>query len=304
MTETRKPLPLFIGKESTRRYHGVHRFTLNDTSVTGLSAQNWSGLESLLDQTAQLDQIVVTPELITVAGQGLDTVPNSKELVQSRVEFIKSLSKKHPSSMILLGTPTYPPEGKPNNSILFIRNGEVIGQTNKRSSPVDAEHYNLNLVPEEPPSLIPGTDISVLICADLATCSIYGPNQLTNTVEHNKLLKFTKRNNMIGTNPKFLHPEATKLIVASCWGVGGNREWMDGMDPDLVYMNSFLLRSSSIFESYPQIDEILMIDRAPLASPEDQPYVTTRPITAHLAREQTPNKSLTAAQYSIGRLDK
>lgn len=251
-------------------YHtyGVFRFPIKEQgeenrtpAVTAVSAHTWSHFRHLLaTKISAVDRLVVSPELITVAGEMFDGYRyRIKRLVEERVGELLRFSQRYPETIFLLGTPTFRHDHKPKNSVVFVQSGKVLGQTNKRSSATEWERTAFELVAEEPAVLVPqqGT-IGVLICADLATTSIH---RLCHSEE---VLRECGRGNMIGVNPTFIHPSAKILIVTSCWGVGGNKRLGAGVpNPTAYYQAQLGAISRRVLTYYPNLEKIIVVDRAP-----------------------------------------
>lgn len=267
-------------KETYNFSHGIHRYKLHDdTLVTAVSAQTWSEYIKYLSQITDKDRLVVSPELMTFTGQPLAEVNSARQTIEKRIEEIKEMSKKRKQVLFLLGTPTFPAKGKPRNSILYIQNGKIIGSTNKRSGVTPAERDYFDLPAEEPAALIPGTNIGVLICADLSTASLYMQPNL-----NDRTLKMAGRENLIGSKPTFLHPNAKSLLLPSCWGIGANKSFLKHTSPDEYYRHQLRTTATHVFNRS-QLEEIVVIDRIPLVGEELKPLTSTKPYNAFLQRE-------------------
>ena len=270
--ETRRPTH---PKESYTHEHGLHRLNFSSgETVTAVSAQTWSGYLSYLKQINRRDKLVVSPELMTFTGRPLHEVSKARDEIENRIDEIKKFSIQHPNTTFLLGTPTFEMT-KPRNSILVIKVGEVIGQTHKRSGATAKERDNFDLPVEELPMIIPGTDIGVLICADLATTSIFlRPGQ--DQEIFNEALRRSGRESFVGKQPTFLHPQTKKLILPSCWGVGGNQQLIKPGDANNYYKLQLRNLAWSLFENS-KLEEIIIVDRTPIMPPNLQPFTSTKP---------------------------
>ncbi len=244
----------------TYPYYGVHSYPplAKGTQITAVSAATWEEYYALIRRDLHKDdRVAVSPELITVAGVPFSNLKQWKNKVAQRIKQIKEYSKLQPQTLFVLGTPTFPLVGRPNNSALFIKNGAILGQTNKRSGAAEEERNTFNLRPEEPAMLLPGTKTGLLICADLSTLSVLG---LTNT---DQILRLSGRQNLIGKEVSFVHPNATSLVVISCWGVGGNRQLMAGRDANVYYQLNLRGVITRVFHMHPRLECIAVVDRCP-----------------------------------------
>lgn len=281
MGQVEKSPPVFP-KETYKREHGIYRWQLSSgNKVTALSAQTWQAFSSLLRRITIEDEIIVSPELMTFAGQPLETVLDTKEDIQGRVSEVLTFSKKFPNSFFLLGTPTFDKSEKPKNSVVFIKNGVVIGSTSKRSGATEEERSNFSFVANEPPALVPGTKLGLLICSDVSTASI-SFNEDTQRLK--RVLELSHKDNLIGIKPTLIDPVAEDLIVPSCWGVGGNLNWMRGFDPDDYYRLQLRNISFYVFSQHNTLREIVIIDRVPLMEEWLQRFTPDKPYNALLQR--------------------
>ncbi len=281
--ETDRILRLYLFRETQRFTHGVHRFQLADNQmVTAISAQTWSEFIGYLSQITEEDKLVVSPELMTFTGQPLEEVMETRKTIENRVDEVGKKSEEYPQTLFLLGTPTFPEKGKPRNSVAFIQNGTIVGQANKRSGGSAAEYENFDLVTEEPAVLVPETGIGLLICADLSSLSIL------ESPRAEEILRRIGRVNMIGANPaNFIHPEAKSLLVISCWGVGGRRRLIKPGKADEYYLVQLRGPVDKVMKTFPQIKEVLNVDRIPLMAEKDLPYTPTHPFNAFYKRKTT-----------------
>lgn len=267
--------------ETHMPFYGVHRWKAGNTDITSISSPGWASFTKLLPQLSRRDTYVVSPEIITATELNTDDVLADRALIEERISYVKQASLNLPRTVFLLGTPLFHGGDKPTNSMLYLKAGEVIGSTNKRSGVVDWEKKNFSFVAEEPPSLIPGSDIGVLICADLGTATIYARNE----VVKDRTLELGGRENLIGTHPQFIQPDTKTLIVPSCWGIGGNQSFMDRYSPDIYYLLQLRTISSSILRDYPQLDRILVVDRCPDVPPDQQSVITSKPLNVLFQRK-------------------
>lgn len=271
-------------EEDYKREYGVHRWNLkNGPRFAALSAHGWTDFVDLVKQIEPGDLLAASPELITATELASDSVIEDRTTIEKRVDVIKMLSSKRPDTTFLLGTPVFDGREKPANSILYIKAGEIIGRTSKRSGVAPWEKANLRFNPEEPPSLIPGTNLGVLICSDFALASLYLRPETNRSLE--QILKWSGHENLISTTPTFLHPEAGSLIMSSSWGIGGMAGLNKVMTPDRYYELQLRNTAAFLLRDAPQLTQIIVVDRAPDIDPASDPTVATKPINALLGRK-------------------
>lgn len=267
--------------ETHRQYYSVHRWKVGNTAIAGVSSHGWTSFVEHLKTLSPADLIVVSPELITTTEVGTDEAIPARDFIEERVDYVKKTSANMPGTIFLLGTPVFGDGEKPTNSVLFLKAGEIIGLTNKRSGVTDWEKQNFTFVAEEPPSLIPESDIGVLICADLATATIY----LNNEPVKERVLQLGGRDNLIGVHPHFIHPEAKTLVIPSCWGIGANQNLVAGGNHDEYYQMQLKAISTSVLRYLPQLEQILIVDRCPEGFSRPDDFVTTKPLNALFKRK-------------------
>lgn len=203
------------------RESGVIRHVLNDrTEIAGVSANSWDQFVELLLTVSVTDKLVVSPELITCSDIAFEECLNARELIEFRLLELVKYSTNRPETTYVIGTPLFSEgDSKPTNSAILIKNGKVLGRTNKRGGATESEKATFGFVAEEPPFLIPGTKTALLICSDLATATIYFNKD---SVMLKRMLELSGRELLIGREVNTISPEATSLLVLACWGVGGN----------------------------------------------------------------------------------
>jgi len=238
---------------------GVYRYVLNDGSgITGISADSWGAYYRLLEKTIDSDKIVASPELITQVGVGFADLHRKRSLIEARLEQVLNFSRSRKETLFILGTPLFVNNDKPRNSAVLIKNGEIIGVTNKRSGATDEERKCFELVAEEPPLLLPGTQTSLLICADLPTASLYSHPTDDHT---DRILELSNRANLIGKEVRCIHPLARNVLMISCWGVGGTFVRRGKADE---YYRLQLRNISWRLMRETKIGEIVIVDRVPI----------------------------------------
>jgi len=237
---------------------GVCRFSLVDgTEITGVSGNTWEEYCSFLGTVSPADKFVVSPELITYAGMRFEEMKSNAGLINQRIESIVDFSRNFEETTFVLGTPLFVDEVKPRNSALLIKNGEIIGVTNKRSGATIEENNYFDLVAEEPPLLLPGTQTGLLICADLPTASLYVKRDDELLLE---TLRLSRREHLICKNVELISSTATSLLVIACWGVGG--QWMEAGKEDFYYGVQLRNIATRVMRES-NIKEIVVVDRSP-----------------------------------------
>ncbi len=244
--------------EAYFRETGVCRFVLVDgAEITGVSGNTWEEYFDLLKQVSPTETYVVSPELITYAGMDFAEMNEKADLINQRIESMVDYSNSFPETTFVLGTPLFVDISKPRNSALLIKNGEIIGVTNKRSGATVEENKYFELMAEEPPLLLPGTKTALLICADLPTASLYANCDNSLLLE---TLRLSKREHLIGKKVELLPSSATSLVVIACWGVGG--QWVQPGKEDFYYGMQLRNIAWRVMRET-NVKEVVVVDRSP-----------------------------------------
>ena len=262
-------LPPLSLQETYFRENGVHEHSLKDgTKIFGVSANTWDQFHILLNSVPTRALIVASPELIAFAGGSLRDLENSRELVNQRLGDVLNISQTRPETIFVIGTPLFVSSHKPRNSALLIKNGEIVGVTNKRSGATQEENDYFDLVAEEAPLLLPGTNTAVLICADLPTAVLYAGQENTFL---DRSLGLLNRQHLIGRNVQLIPSSATSLLVIACWGVGGT--WVQEGKADEYYRMQLRNIVWSLTRMT-KIREVVIVDRMPQCLSEEQRRIT------------------------------
>ena len=138
---------------------------------------------------------------------------------------------------------------------------------NKRTGASVEENEYFDLLAEEPPATIPGTNIALLICSDMPISTLYTRPFVSDI---NDVLRLAGKNNLIGKNPKFIGKGIKGLVLMSCWATGSQFRLKDE-DKDNHYRNE--LRSSARFVILgSDIDQIAVIDCIPDSTAPQKPF--------------------------------
>ncbi len=249
---------LKMPEERFFRETGVVRYSLLDgTDIVGLSGNTWEEYLVLLGQVSPTDKFVVSPELITYAGKDFENLSSDREEIGQRIAQVIDFSLGYSETTFVLGTPLFLDQGRPRNSAVLIRNGKIIGETNKRSGATVEESKYFELVAEEPPRLLPGTQTALLICADLPTASLYANCSERLLLES---LRLSNRKHLIGKKVELLPSSATSLLVIACWGVGG--QWVEPGKEDYYYGMQLRNIAWNLMRGT-KIKEVVVVDRSP-----------------------------------------
>ncbi|MBU1326933.1 hypothetical protein KKB64_00870 [Patescibacteria group bacterium] len=267
--------------ETYKKFYGVHRWKLGQTALAAVSSPGWASFVEHLQILSPADTFVVSPELITTTEIGTDEVVPARALIEERIDYVKTVSAHMPATIFLLGTPVFGDRENPTNSVLYLKAGGIIGQANKRSGVTEWEKAHFTFMAEEPPSLVPGSDIGVLICADLATATLYLRNELVNE----RVLQLGGRDNLIGAHPRFIHPKARTLVVPSCWGIGANQNLVAKVNHDEYYRLQLQAISASVLRHSPELEHIVVVDRCPEGPFSPQEFFATKPLNVLFKRK-------------------
>jgi len=259
----------FSLQETYSRESGVHRYFLMDgTEIVGVSANTWEEFRTMIEKASPDAPIVAGPELVTCAGIAFDDLVNNRELITGRINEILEFSTTRTKTTFVIGTSLFVNSNRPRNSAVLIKNGEIVDVTNKRSGASMEENKFFDLVAEEAPLLLPGTNTAVLICADLPTAVLYA-DQDKGFLD--RTLELSNKCHLIGKNVQLLSPSSTSLLVIACWGVGGS--WIQEGEADEYYTMQLrnIVWRLTVATS---IREVVVVDRVPMSLTEEQRRIT------------------------------
>ena len=260
------------------RSTGVFRTSFESgLEIAGVSVNSWEEYLVYLSRLSPTDKYVVSPELITCAGMKFDEL--DREKINKRIENVVDFSGKFSKSYFLLGTPLFVNE-RPRNSVIIINNGEIIGVTNKRIGATDEEIRFFEMVPEETPLLLPGSNVPVVICSDLALASLFSEQY---TDQLNEILRLSGKSDLIGRAVSVLPKEARSVLVIACWAVGGR--FVEEVTKDQYYKNQLVGISARIMKNT-SVKEIIVVDRILTNLTEEKMRLTpTRPYNGVLKKK-------------------
>lgn len=269
-----RPQPL-LEIEYARAY-GQHDFTLMSGSVvSAVSQPSWEEFTSTLLSAKSLGGIVLSPELIT-SPEALEEIPGRQAVIEARVEETRELSIKLPATLIVLGTATFSnPAGRPANSQLFIKNGAVVAQNNKRFSyfPLEKEVFTMRQAADM--AVCPGSNIVGMICSDLLGESTRVASDL--------LLEGSDE----PSPPPIVGQTTETVLVSGCWALPVQSN--PAIDRNISREDRFRLalenRMLMLFRKYPALREAVMCDSLPATSGVEAPY------NVHITRKTPQNSS-------------
>lgn len=273
-----------------RESEGVQHFPIGDKVLTGISSSTWGDFISQLEGLESPGDYIVSPELITVSGVSWDSERQLATLAKERIAQAMEASRRFPPQTLLLGTPLVLPHTKSlTNSVIAIRNGVIVGRTDKRTMADPDERIFFKPNAEVSPFTLSGTDIGVLICSDFVYARLFGEGsfQTPNKWMAGQIRAYGQVH-LLGKDVQMISPDMRRLIVISCWGVGSNN-FSDKRTQDSINEDYLLaLRNSAayVMRIYPQIEEIVMIDRTATGAQGD---VSTVPFNVRFVRSlETP----------------
>ena len=227
-----------------KRSHGVHTFELHNKKLAAVSAPTWEEYYELVQGLEKNIDIAISPELMTSPVR-MEEVSNMEQQISERQEDIRRLSREHPKTIFILGSAIV--ESARKNSLLTFSAGREIARTDKEFlTPAERQTFTPGTAKIAKPS-IEGKEIQLAICADLIPIS------------HRDVMK---------QQPIFPYILSTTktLLVSSCWGVpmwgGGSNEF----GQDERYQGILERCATQVLNLYPNLSDIVMVDRAIPAS--------------------------------------
>ena len=211
--------------------------------ATIISEPTWEQFADSLSMLEEPGTYVLTPELITSAEPTGDYANIEPAVITSRIRETQEISREHPDTTILLGTATVRAGSSGlRNSIVFVQDGEIIGQTHKMQ-PRTAAMFDFFRQPNDATETLRlGTDIHPVICSDL----LYFARQ-DQSYDNTRL----PYQDTIG--------DASTIFASSCWTpphVEGQYETAENLVEESIQKICGLL-----FEQHVRLDTIVMCDR-------------------------------------------
>lgn len=213
---------------------------LSGMPTAGVSANTWREYMSLIRQAAVDNPThryrFVSPELMTTADMELAEIPDQHAVVNDRLAELEELSTSIPTAELVVGTPEYQPHSI-YNSLVIIKNGIRSVLERKRTIFSLAEQGTFtasNTLQQR------YTRTLSAVCADLVGYGMRYPQY-----------------------PKL--PQDTRVIHASCcWATPLEEGARYAAAPDEERYTSAITRTlGRLFTHYPQLQQIMVVDRTP-----------------------------------------
>ena len=208
---------------------------LSGTPTAGVSANTWHEYTNLIRQ-ATVDNPThrfISPELMTTADMELAEIPDQHAVVNDRLAELQELPTSMPTAELVVGAPEYQPHGI-YNSLMIITNGIRRVLERKRTIFSSAERGTFtasNTLQQR------CTRTLSAVCADLVGYGVQYPEL----------------------------PQDTRAIHASCcWATPLEEEARYAAAPDEERYTSAMTHTlGHLFTHYPQLQQIMVVDRTP-----------------------------------------
>ena len=208
---------------------------LSGTPTAGVSANTWHEYMSLIRQAAADNPAhrFISPELMTTADMELAEIPDQHAVVNDRLAELQELSTSMPTAELVVGTPEYQPHSI-YNSLVIIKNGIRSVLERKRTIFSSAERGTFtasNTLQQR------YTRTLSAVCADLVGYGMQYPEL----------------------------PQDTRAIHASCcWATPLKEGARYAAAPDEKRYTSAMTHTlGHLFTHYPQLQQIMVVDRTP-----------------------------------------
>ena len=208
---------------------------LSGTPTAGVSANTWHEYMNLIRQAAADNPAhrFISPELMTTADIDLPEIPGQRAMVDARLAKLQELSTSMPTAELVVGTPEYHPDGI-YNSLVIIKNGIRSVLERKRTIFSSAERGTFtasNTLRQQ------CTRTLSAVCADLVGYGVQYPEL----------------------------PQDTRAIHASCcWATPLEEGARYAAAPDEERYTSAMTHTlGHLFTHYPQLQQIMVVDRTP-----------------------------------------
>lgn len=210
----------------------------SETPTVGVSANTWREYMDLIRQAAADHPTdhpahrLISPELMTTAGIVAE-IPDQRAMVDARLAELQELSTSMPTAELVVGTPEYHPD-EIYNSLVIIKNGTRRVLERKRTIFSSAERGTFtasNTLQQR------CTRTLSAVCADLVGYGVQYPEL----------------------------PQDTRAIHASCcWATPLEEGARYAAAPDEERYTSAMTHTlGHLFTHYPQLQQIMVVDRTP-----------------------------------------
>jgi len=232
-------------------------------NVVLVSEPDWATTVGVLDSENFGKTTVLTPELITVAGQQLTTLYEHRYDIEKALGKVSEISQAQPDTTFIIGSPDFVPGQKlPFNAAIVFKNGQRVQVAHKKLL-MGEEGLGFDIDPKEKPTVVGET--ALLICRDL-----FGASE-TSTRGGDSIVSYVQRTTKDSSlaerfkGAQFIAPDTRRILVASCWGVGPpifKESAQEDINAD--YLSRLKVMSRTILEMDPNVGQIIVCDRAPL----------------------------------------
>lgn len=255
----------------------------NPNNVTLVSSPDWESTLEALELGEYGKTTVLTPELITVAGQPFSILHERKKEVEEALANVAQISRAKPDATFIIGSPHFTESEKPFNAAVVFKNGEIRQVAHKKLLGGE-ELTTFSLNPEEPPIAL--GDSTLAVCRDLVGARLTRNNENSNWIIR-YVQQSTGDNNLASrfTNAKFVAPGTKRILVESCWGVGAPEGTISQLgvpnpspeDINKYYQLMLQINGQDLLRRDPNINQVIMCDRAPLL--QSDPMVASKPMS-------------------------
>lgn len=238
--------------EQVYQDYGVYNFRAKTGErVTGISRPDFESFMGDLDNLNVDTDIIVSPELITMTDINSQDLLQNKSVIDERLSSLVDKSVGNPDTTYVIGTPLFRgSDQKPENGVVIIRNGNTIGTVVKQSySSEDEKEIFEQTAGHNGVNTIPGTKIGVLICSDLGVASMAHRPAFSEVVKRKGGEHLSSK-----APPDFIGDDVETVLVPAAWSSEGAKD-------NEYYRNQLVSVSNRTLENYPNLREIVVIDR-------------------------------------------
>ncbi len=264
MSDVRTHIPFEV--EYHRDYGIFEHETVDGTPVKIVSSRSWEEFSVQVRTVSEnIDGYIISPELMTSPVE-LDHVPKMKDTIRDRLVDIRNFSRRSPWARFVIGSALFEGDTIYNGAQAF-QHSQDVGRQYKRYFVGSEEQAVFATAGEEPGEVFVDPDHGLLLCSDIilaAGASI--TNRLQGT--HGSYSERMK---------SIIDPQVRSLFVSACWGVPYEYHDDDKMTPEHRYQDMLERCVSQILDSYINVDEVIVADRAVEAT-------GVAPFNAHFVR--------------------
>lgn len=257
------PFDAFKMAEGTRGSFGYG----SPAELALVSQPDWQNTLEVLRRTVFGNMVVLTPELVTIAGEPILRLEERRERIEQSLQEASQVSKEQPEATFVIGSPYFVKDDtRPYNAAVVFKNGKLASVARKRVlAGLELDAFACR--PEDLPTKV--DNATLLVCRDLIGVQQerlkYGANNLPRYIE---MLTGNFQLAQRFASTEMIAPKSRRLLVEACWGISTPIDVDDQESLDKYFKDNLRMTAQSIMRLNPDMDQIVVCDRSPGRIPD------------------------------------